>query len=278
MSLTPRPCVIVNGVQRMRRHHYYWCPQCQRTIRIISFQISCPLCLGQFQYELDISRPRLLMLEPASFRPLNLDYENRYAHNNVLRVIGPPRPQRLIPPRENSAFPEAENPTEPSIDELIQDLTQNDRPGPGPAPAYVIENLPILMLSPAHLINDLYCPVCKDEFEVGGEAKELPCKHFYHSDCIVPWLHIHNSCPVCRYELQDNALNSDEQNDNEDDFLEEDRNSMNWSWTHMLLSLWPFSLLSNRTNWYHNFHDNWSTTSRREGENFYRALYFNKMS
>ena len=45
------------------------------------------------------------------------------------------------------------------------------------------------------------CAVCKDEFNIGEECLSMPCNHYFHGDCLIPWLNERNSCPVCRYEL-----------------------------------------------------------------------------
>ena len=31
--------------------------------------------------------------------------------------------------------------------------------------------------------------------------KQLECEHCFHGPCIVPWLELHGTCPVCRKEL-----------------------------------------------------------------------------
>lgn len=87
------------------------------------------------------------------------------------------------------------------LEDLIEMLSRNDRRGPPPAARSSIDAIPTIKINQRHLRGDSHCPVCKERFELGSEAREMPCNHFYHSDCIVPWLVQHNSCPVCRVEL-----------------------------------------------------------------------------
>lgn len=46
------------------------------------------------------------------------------------------------------------------------------------------------------------CAVCMDdEIDAKDGAKQLPCEHIFHTHCIISWLELHNSCPLCRYKL-----------------------------------------------------------------------------
>ena len=49
------------------------------------------------------------------------------------------------------------------------------------------------------------CSICIDEVKVGDKAVFLPCKHWFHEDCVVLWLKEHNTCPVCRTPIEKDA-------------------------------------------------------------------------
>ncbi|KAL5064926.1 hypothetical protein RYX36_026663 [Vicia faba] len=89
-------------------------------------------------------------------------------------------------------------------DMMFGQFIGNDNPSTGrpPASVTVVQNLPLGIVTKDDVENNnALCAVCKDEFAVGEEVKLLPCSHRYHGDCIVPWLGIRNTCPVCRYEF-----------------------------------------------------------------------------
>nr|GMD14920.1 E3 ubiquitin-protein ligase RING1-like [Ipomoea batatas] len=101
----------------------------------------------------------------------------------------------------------------PGLDMLLQHLAENDpnRYGTPPAQKEAIEAMPMVKVE-----DSLQCSVCLEDFEVGSEAKEMPCKHKFHSGCILPWLELHSSCPVCRHQLpfDDSKLESNGPRDN----------------------------------------------------------------
>eukprot|EP00252_Welwitschia_mirabilis_P010005 TRINITY_DN23022_c0_g1_i1.p1 TRINITY_DN23022_c0_g1~~TRINITY_DN23022_c0_g1_i1.p1 ORF type:complete len:346 (-),score=37.81 TRINITY_DN23022_c0_g1_i1:264-1301(-) len=109
----------------------------------------------------------------------------------------------------------------PGLENLIQQLMENDpnRYGSPPTAKSAIEEMPMVKITQAHLSSDeaASCAVCKDTFQEGAAARQMPCKHTYHSDCIVPWLELHSTCPVCRYQMpsaEDHHQNSGNPNPN----------------------------------------------------------------
>ncbi|KAI8813500.1 hypothetical protein BJ742DRAFT_788508 [Cladochytrium replicatum] len=46
------------------------------------------------------------------------------------------------------------------------------------------------------------CAICIDEFAVGNQVRQLPCRHQFHDTCVDPWLMKHNRlCPICKQDV-----------------------------------------------------------------------------
>lgn len=212
----------------------YFCYQCNHTVTITLFptdDLLCPTCNGGFLEEYQNPNPdpphsAVAIPLPAFLTNLPLFFPSPLQNpDNFPTYLGLPDPfdpfvflhNYLASLRSRGAnfdvviengAPDGANMGDyfvgPGLEQLIQQLAENDpnRHGTPPAARSAVEALPTVNVDSKLLSSDLaQCAVCKEDFELGMEVKQMPCKHVYHSDCILPWLDLHNSCPVCRYEL-----------------------------------------------------------------------------
>ncbi|GFP83566.1 E3 ubiquitin protein ligase rie1 [Phtheirospermum japonicum] len=49
--------------------------------------------------------------------------------------------------------------------------------------------------------EDAECCICLCAYEDGTEIHALPCNHHFHSTCIVKWLKMNATCPLCKYNI-----------------------------------------------------------------------------
>jgi len=111
-----------------------------------------------------------------------------------------------------------------SMEEFLNHLFETSRcNGPPPTSKEVIKNLKTVKFGPDNVEMSRDCAVCKENFSPEEEALELFCKHLFHKDCIIPWLEMRNSCPVCRAEMPTDDVDYEEmrrrrQNSNNNSF------------------------------------------------------------
>ncbi|PPD90857.1 hypothetical protein GOBAR_DD12205 [Gossypium barbadense] len=51
------------------------------------------------------------------------------------------------------------------------------------------------------LPEDAECCICLCSYEDGVDLHALPCNHHFHSTCIVKWLKMNATCPLCKYNI-----------------------------------------------------------------------------
>ncbi|CAK7347006.1 unnamed protein product [Dovyalis caffra] len=122
--------------------------------------------------------------EMRSRRRRNRSLDGRGILDQEPGIQSRPRPWIILRPRNPSGEPiepllQPENQAPLRVDprdfflgsglnELIEQLTQNDRQGPPPAPDSSIDTIPTVKVEASHLAYDSQCPVCKEELKVGG--------------------------------------------------------------------------------------------------------------
>jgi len=92
---------------------------------------------------------------------------------------------------------------------ITQLLNQMDGAGPPPMATESIAQIPTIKINKQQMEKSQACSVCWEDFTEGEEVRLLECGHFFHSPCIVPWLELHGTCPVCRKELSSSQKQSE---------------------------------------------------------------------
>ena len=65
-----------------------------------------------------------------------------------------------------------------------------------------LRNVPATLDS---IINQPGCPICSEEYAVAEVLMQLPCSHFFHSGCVLPWLSSKKTCPICRFVINEDV-------------------------------------------------------------------------
>ncbi|XP_067634655.1 E3 ubiquitin-protein ligase Iruka [Eurosta solidaginis] len=88
------------------------------------------------------------------------------------------------------------------IDTIVtQLLNQMETSGPPPLPKEKIDEIPKVHVTTEYVERKTQCSVCWEDFRLDEMVRRLRCSHIYHENCIVPWLDLHGTCPICRKSL-----------------------------------------------------------------------------
>ncbi|XP_023289349.1 E3 ubiquitin-protein ligase RNF126-B isoform X7 [Orussus abietinus] len=210
---------VVDGAPMSR----FFCHQCSAEIEHLLPDYTCPNCYSGFIEELensgndsgssmDMEADAIMRNDTISFLPRDRDRQSLMPIDsliqnfifNLSRFGLGPLAQGVQPPVLFLGNPGDYVWGRDGLDAIVtQLLNQMDGTGPPPLPQRQIDEIPTTAVSQLQVDMKLQCSVCWEDFQLSEPVRQLPCQHFYHAPCIVPWLELHGTCPICRQSLGD---------------------------------------------------------------------------
>ncbi|KAL0083927.1 hypothetical protein J3Q64DRAFT_1737514 [Phycomyces blakesleeanus] len=99
------------------------------------------------------------------------------------------------------------------LDNIVSQLleeSQSEAKGPPPASQRFIANLPTV--NKRSLDKEETCIICKDILYTSStKVTRMPCGHHFDEDCLVPWLSLHHTCPLCRHKVESEQVAKEEE-------------------------------------------------------------------
>jgi len=99
------------------------------------------------------------------------------------------------------------------MNQLIEEFIRNDpnRYGSPPASDDAIAKLKEFKFEFLSEVELNKCTICQDEYVKDDTLLKMECSHDFHKDCLVTWLKQHNTCPVCRKEIEAKRMEEESQ-------------------------------------------------------------------
>ena len=213
-----------NQTPQMTLMKKYWCHLCKKEFSHIyeNDDVKCSFC-GKTFCEIIENEDASNASHPSHFEAFNINNintqnninntHNRNGTNNNLNNLNHFNRRAEIFRRRANHIVEVlanyfliQNSNGDNLDNIINHIMLHDtnKYGNPPAAKKAVESLKKYKINEEKIKEfgfENSCAVCKDEFNIGEECLSMPCNHYFHGDCLIPWLKERNSCPVCRYEL-----------------------------------------------------------------------------
>lgn len=197
---------------QQRNAQYFYCYTCKSSSLLEEQYNNCPLCNSDFIEECK-------MPEYSQEISENHDFSNEYLDSSGSSDSENMHHEYLMPVRINP-FPSFNFIRENSPSDLFESLfrfrfgpeheeldpppfiglrqlrelgNQHRRHQPAPAQSIALIETKVIVDN-----QETECKICADMFKVEEKAKSLYCGHLFHEICLIPWLKMKNSCPVCR--------------------------------------------------------------------------------
>lgn len=65
----------------------------------------------------------------------------------------------------------------------------------------ILRQLSHRVVTDADLTDSPTCAICLNNFVTGEQRIKLHCQHWFHPQCVQPWLEQHGTCPLCRHSI-----------------------------------------------------------------------------
>ncbi|KAJ3682966.1 hypothetical protein LUZ60_013193 [Juncus effusus] len=212
-------------------NHRYWCHRCTNFVQptLDAPEIQCPNCQSGFIEEI-AAEPHEALNASELLAPLLLNL----IHDNSQPAQPPP--QLLLPLLQNMSnrrgrrgnrvlvFQDREGSPPlgislndyfggPGLEMLLEYISES---GPSQNPNPPAKKEEVEKMARVKIEEITSCPVCMEEFAVGEEVRQMPCNHSFHQECILSWLEMHSTCPVCRYQMPVEEVKEQEEGNTED--------------------------------------------------------------